>query len=120
MIVDNKKLIAYQEHFFTLFIVINYLLYFVLLFGISSRAPEYLDRLHILITIYISMFLIIRFNPFRKIELSISRETLHLDKRIAFTAGIFLLSTIALHDVVNNYLKDTQSFLHRIKTAAGF
>lgn len=120
MIVDTKKLIAYQEHLFTLFIVINYLLYFVLLFGLSSSAPQYLDNLHILISIYISLFLIIRFNPFRKIERYISHETLHLDKRIAFSAGIFLLSTVALNNVVSNYLKDTQSFLHRMKAAVGF
>ena len=120
MIIDNKILITYQQRFFTLFIVINYLLYFVLLFGFSSRAPEYLNSLHIFISIYISVFLIIRFNPFRKVELYISREKLELDKRIAFSAGIFLLSTVALNNVVSNYLKQIQKILNRVKTTAGF
>jgi hypothetical protein len=44
------------------------------------------------------LFLIIRFNPFRKVQFT------ELDGRIAFSAGVFLLATTAIDTVVKTYL----------------
>ena len=47
---------------------------------------------------YISLFLIYRFNPF-----TLSKFT-PLDAKIAYNAGIFLLFTTALNSVLVNYI----------------
>ena len=84
-----------QEKFFTGFLFISYLLIFVSFFGLSSSAPEYLATLDYYIRVYTCLFLIWRFNPFRTLV-----KFTELDRKITFSAGLFILTTTAL----NNYL----------------
>ena len=88
-----------QERFFNLFIIISYTLIFVSFLGLSSLAPAYLENLDYYIRIYICLFLLWRFNPFRK-EVTFT----DLDRKIAFSAGLFILTTTAL----NQYLVGIQ------------
>jgi hypothetical protein len=100
----NKKLNDFQEHIFNLFIIITYISLFVSFLGWSSSAPKYLESLDYYVRIYICLFLIWRFNPFRKIS-----QFTELDRKIAFTAGLFILTTSAL----NKYLEEAKE---KIKT----
>jgi hypothetical protein len=63
----SKKLHDFQNRLFDLFIIISYISYGLILFGVSTNAPKYLKSLDSIVQIYISLFLIVRFNPFRKI-----------------------------------------------------
>jgi len=80
---------------FDLILFITYLLIFISAIGISETAPKYLDNLDYYIRVYICLFLIWRFNPLRE-----SYEFTELDRKIAFNAGVFILTTTAL----NQYL----------------
>ena len=84
-----------QEKFFTGFLFISYLLIFVSFFGLSSSAPEYLATLDYYIRVYTCLFLIWRFNPFRRLV-----KFTELDRKITFSAGLFILTTTTL----NNYV----------------
>ena len=84
-----------QEKFFTGFLFISYLLIFVSFFGLSSSAPEYLATLDYYIRVYTCLFLIWRFNPFRTLV-----KFTELDRKITFSAGLFILTTTTL----NNYV----------------
>ena len=53
-----------QEHIFDITFVIIYVLYFVIALGLSATAPKYLAFLDYYVKIYVSLFLIWRFNPF--------------------------------------------------------
>ena len=68
----------------------TYLLYIAIALGLSSSAPQYLDTLTHWTKIYVSSFLIIRFNPFNRVKMT------PLDAKIAFNAGVFLLISTAL------------------------
>jgi hypothetical protein len=70
--------------------------------GLSTSAPQYLDNLDYYVRIYICLFLLWRFNPFRKLD-----KFTNLDRRIAFSAGLFILTTTAL----NKYLLDIKNKL---------
>jgi membrane protein YdbS with pleckstrin-like domain len=89
-----------------MFDIITYVsiaLYLIIALGLSIRAPQYLNDLQYYTKIYVALFLVIRFNPF-----NISSCT-ELDAKIAFSAGVFLLSTSALVElflVPYNYLLD--------------
>ncbi len=74
--------------------IVLYILYFAVVMGLSVNAPRYIEDLQYYLKIYISLFLIIRFNNFRQIEFT------ELDRKIAFTAGIFLLSATILNQLV--------------------
>ena len=92
----DRKIINYQERTFDFTISITFVLLIVTLFGFSQKAPEYLSIIDYYLKIYICLFLIWRFNPFRsKIQFT------SLDAKISFNAGLFILASTAL----NEYLK---------------
>ena len=93
----SSTLHKYQERLFDLFIYTSYFLIFVSALGISETAPKYLANLDYYVRVYICLFLMWRFNPFRT-----HYEFTDLDRKIAFSAGAFILTTTAL----NQYLVD--------------
>ena len=57
-----------QEHIFDFTFIIIYVLYFLIALGLSATAPKYLSFLDYYVKIYVSLFLIWRFNPFREVN----------------------------------------------------
>jgi hypothetical protein len=101
----KKEINDLQEFFFNIFIIISYILILISFLGLSDDANKYLDNIDYYVRIYICLFLIWRFNPFRKID-----EFTNLDRKIAFSAGLFILTTSAL----KNYLDDIKNKIHEI------
>lgn len=85
--IHHKHITSIQNTIFNYILILSYILYFLIFFGLSKVAPEYLIKLQYWTKIYISLFLIFRFNFFRKVEF------IDLDRKVAFSAGIFLLTT---------------------------
>jgi hypothetical protein len=102
-----EKLNSIQERFFNIFIILSYALIFISFFGLSDSAPKYLESVDYYVRIYICLFLIWRFNPFRKVY-----KFTDLDRKIAFSAGLFILTTTAL----NQYLIDVKNKVQKIVT----
>jgi hypothetical protein len=101
---DNKTLGFIQEKFFDSFMIISYILIVVSYLGLSELAPKYLDELEYYIKNYVCLFLIWRFNPLRT-----HYAFTQLDAKIAFNAGLFILTTTALNtyiDKIKSYLKN--------------
>lgn len=98
----HKSIHIFQNKVYTIILCITWALYIAIALGLSAKAPQYLDDLQYYVKIYISLFLIYRFNPFRRVKFT------GLDAKIAFSAGVFLLATTAINTIL-------QSYLHRIK-----
>lgn len=78
------------------FVVANYVvyvLYVVAYLGVWRKAPEYLQYLRTLLKLYVGVVLILTFNPL--IQLSSSG----MNRQIAFSAGIFILTGLSLDKV---------------------
>jgi len=105
--VFNKKINEFQERIFDIFIYISYFLIIVSFFGFSNTAPKFLETLDYYIRIYTCLFLIWRFNPFRNVD-----TFTDLDRKIAFSAGMFIITTTAL----NQYLIDIKTKVKNIIT----
>lgn len=88
MLFSQKTIHEYQEFGFDLFISLTYVLLFLYFSGISNEAKTRLDTIDKYIRIYICLFLIYRFNPFRG-----TSEFTSLDRKIAFSAGLFIFTT---------------------------
>ena len=84
------------ETIFTYALYGSYILYIIVLFGITTLAPEYLNTLRNFIKIYISLILIIKFNPFIKYNKYLSE----FDKKLVFSAGIYLLFTTSIIEII--------------------
>jgi hypothetical protein len=107
--VFNKSLHNVQNNLYNIIIIITWILYLLITFGLSINAPEYLEDLQYFVKIYISLFLIIRFNPLRKVEFT------NLDRKIAFSAGLFLLGTTFINQILQNYFLYLKQFVKSIK-----
>ena len=97
----------FQERIFDIAIYISYALIVLSYLGLSKYNPIFLNDLNNYMRIYICLFLLWRFNPFRHLE-----KFTNLDRKIAFTAGFFILTTT----VLNNYLT---AFTNKISTRVG-
>jgi hypothetical protein len=94
------KLTDFQDRIFTLFVYISYMLIIVSALGLSTTAPKYLESMDYYVRIYICLFLLLRFNPFRT-----NIVFTNLDRKIAFSAGLFILTTT----IINQYLVDIKN-----------
>lgn len=93
-----------QELFFTLFLAVSYALIFISYLGFYNSAPEYLSKMNYYFNIYLCLFLLWRFNPFRKLD-----TFTELDRKIAFSAGVFIMTTTAL----NQYIIEIQNTIKK-------
>jgi len=101
----QKDIHEIQEFTFNIIIVISYILYGTFALGLSANSPQYLADLDYYVKIYISLFLLWRFNPFRTIKFN------SLDRKIAFSSGLFLFTTSALNQILSRYLAKIKAFL---------
>jgi hypothetical protein len=83
----------------TLFIFLTYSILLIYTLGLFDKGKEYLTILDSYMKIYVSIFLIIRFNPFTKNEFN------DLDRKFAFTSGMLILSTSAIAQFGEKYGK---------------
>ena len=104
----SKKIYDVQNRAFDIFIFISWILYFAILFGVSINAPSYLDNVDYYAKMYVSLFLLYRFNAFRQIKFT------ELDRKIVFSAGLFLFATTALNQIITQYLQPIKSKISSI------
>lgn len=105
----NKDLHRLQNRAFDIITYATWILYIVIALGVSANAPQYLDTLQSFIKTYVSLFLIYRFNPLRRVKFT------GLDAKIAFSAGVFLLATTAIDGILRNYLSSITKYIEWMK-----
>jgi hypothetical protein len=74
-----------------------HLSYFLVYFGIFAISREYINILNIFIQSFICLFLIIRFNPFRR---HVLRE---FDDQLIFASAMFLLTNLIATEIGFTY-----------------
>jgi hypothetical protein len=96
----SKDIHIFQHRLVDLIQIITIILYVVISFGLSTVAPQYLSYLKQFLKIYVSLFLIYRFNDFRTVKLT------ELDKKIGFNAGILLIGSDVINYIALKYSDD--------------
>lgn len=86
-----------QEYFYKILLYLSIILYIFVSIGIFYSAPQYLELVHNIMKTYVSLFLMIRFNPFSIFELT------NFDKQIAFGAGLTLFGSTALNEFLKRH-----------------
>ena len=105
---NKQQLNKLQEQLFNIFIYVSYFLIIISSLGLSQSAPKFLENLDYYVRIYICLFLIWRFNPFRS-----EYEFTDLDRKIAFSAGLFILTTTALNKYLVDFKQKTKQFIQK-------
>lgn len=109
MFMFNKDIHRFQNKIYDIVVYVTWALYIAIALGLSANAPQYLDDLQYYVKMYVSLFLIYRFNPFRRVKFT------GLDAKIAFSAGIFLLTTTAINTILTSYVKNINQYLSFIR-----
>lgn len=92
------KIASFQLKVYNTILITTYIIYFLALFGITLVNPLLVNKLEKIIQIYVSSFLIYRFNPFKTIAYN------ELDRKIAFSAGVFLFMTTSINSLLKYYI----------------
>jgi hypothetical protein len=103
--ISNNFLYKIQDRLFNIFIFISWSLIIISALGFSQTTPKFLSNLDYYVSIYICLFLMWRFHPFKS-----KYEFTDLDRKIAFTAGLFIFTTTALH----KYLLNAQDQIKKV------
>ena len=93
-----------KKPFYIIFISFIYLSYFLIFAGIFYINEKYIQLFSTLLQLFVCLFLIIRFNPFRKHELR------DFDANIIFGSAILLLTNAGLTQIVK---KDITQWIKR-------
>lgn len=72
--------------------------------GLSVTAPKYANIIDFYLSVYICLFLMYRFNPFRKFT-----NCTKFDKRIIFSSSILILLSSVLKSTLYNQLFQSAS-----------
>ena len=97
-----------KKPLYIFFTIAIYFSYFLIFAGLYYVNQNYINTFSTFLQIFISLFLIIRFNPFRKPEL---RE---FDASIIFSCAILLITNAGLTQIVKNNLKIVTNDLQQI------
>lgn len=82
-------------------IVLLHILYIFVFFGILYINPIYIKVLNTFIQLFIGVFLIWRFHPFR------SHELKQYDSKIIFGSGVFLLTNLGFFSIFTHFFEST-------------
>jgi len=89
--------------------IVTYIVYVITFISVNIYIPKFLYYIPTIITIFISILLIIRFNPFSKYN-----NITVFDKRIIFETSLFLLiSTLISHGYLLYVTEFQDKFLQK-------
>ena len=91
-----------HENMYNYAIYLSYLLYAFAIFGITKYAPQYLAALKNIIKIYVSLVLVIKFNPFTNKSNYLS----DFDRKLVFSSGMFLLLSTSIISIIEHYISN--------------
>ena len=89
-------MVKFHELIFHSALYLSYFLYIIAYLQIGYYNPKYLDMLQLYMKYYVTLFLLIRFNPFTNNTFN------EFDRKVVFSSAIFLLTTTAFNEYAKN------------------
>lgn len=86
---------------------LSFILYIFVFFGFGGYAPQYLEYLQFFLKIYISIILLVLFNPLTFKERTLDK----FDRKIVFSSALFLLLSTTILDGIETYLKTKTQYI---------
>ena len=84
---------------------ITFIIFILLFLGILQKEPTYFIEASFILKVFISLYLVIRFNDFRK-----NIKFTELDRKVCFMAGIYLI-LFSFADLVQDYSLKIKTFI---------
>ena len=100
VLVDNKTIYNFEVAFIKFFSIITKISIFLFMVGFFQEKPLSILKINYAIKIAIAIFLIYRFNPYRKDKAVFT----DLDRKVTYSAGVYIL-TLSFIDILNQYVE---------------
>lgn len=103
--IESNNIIVLQHFIVDGMIYITFIIFILLFLGIIQKEPTYVNQVIFVFKVFISLYLMVRFNDFRK-----NVKFTELDRKVCFLAGSYLL-LFSLADLINDYSTKIKAFL---------
>jgi len=92
------------ESVFTYTVLLLNIGYIGVALGLLSNKPEILDKIDYGVKVFISVFLVWRFNPLFPAKFT------EFDRKVVFSAGIFLLTVTIVNVFLKTYVDEAKEY----------
>ncbi len=106
ILVDNKFFYNISFYFIHYFGILTKIITVLFIIGYFSNKPSIFLSINFVVKVCISLFLIYRFNKYRKNKLIFTE----LDRKVCYSAGIYILF-VSFLDVIQNYTDIIRSLI---------
>ena len=90
----------WHQNVFNNLVIFTSVILVLSLFGVSFINPKYEMIARYIIQIYISFFIILRFNPLVKLK-NLSKSQRKFDRRVAFSAGLYIFTSSVIFIILH-------------------
>ena len=104
ILVDNKSIYNIEISIVKLFSYTSKIVLVLFLIGVFQEKPLYIIELNYILKIIIALFLVYRFNSYRKHPIAFTE----LDRKVTFSAGMYIL-VISFVDIITYYTHEIRS-----------
>jgi hypothetical protein len=103
-LVDNKSIYNIEISIVNLFSYTSKIVLVLFLIGFLQEKPLYIIEINYILKIIIALFLIYRFNSYRKHPIVFTE----LDRKVTFSAGLYIL-VISFVDIITYYTHEIRA-----------
>lgn len=105
----NPFLYRLQDTLLGGFVLFSYASLILYAFGVTLVSPQHMQAVNQYVQVYLAIFLLLRFHPFRyQMHVGFTE----LDRKVVFSAALFLLSTSILNNYVSNLKNAVSTTIH--------
>ena len=105
-LIDNKQVYHFETQFIYYFDWITKITVVLFFVGFFQEKPTIFIDFNFFVKIGLALFLIYRFNNYRKYEITFT----DLDRKVCFSAGLYILF-ISFADYINSYLDEIRKII---------
>ena len=105
-LIDNKQLYHFETKFLYYFGWVTKITVILFLVGFFQEKPTLFTDFNFFVKIGLALFLIYRFNSYRKYEITFT----DLDRKVCYSAGLYILF-ISFADYINSYMNDIKEII---------
>ena len=98
ILIDNKDFYNFELNFLKFFSFITKFTVVLFIIGFLQNKPTILAQFNFVIKIILALFLIYRFNSYRKQKINFTE----LDRKVCYSAGVYII-LISFFDLINHY-----------------
>jgi hypothetical protein len=106
ILINNKRIYNFEYNFLIFISLLTKVVIFLFIIGFFQDKPKAYVEFNSIIKIVLGLFLIYRFNKYRKEKITFTE----LDREVCYSVGIYII-VISFIDVLNEYIEEFRQII---------